>query len=234
MEKSVKDTSTVSLDQVRSYWNASPVAASAVPYPLGTPEYFTYYDRLRERNESVEFSYALHEYKRFGGKKVLDVGCGNGYVLSRFANEGAETYGVDLTPAAVELCRKRFAFMGLEGDFRVGNAEAQLFADGQQKLDGRHPRIQYDGDVGMMRNAGQQGAQHGGFTRAHFPGQLNEASRFVDAVQQMRQRFGVALAQIQVARIRCNRKRLFREAEKARVHAGDDSAAGRGRFFRPR
>ena len=129
MEKSVKDTSTVSLDQVRSYWNASPVAASAVPYPLGTPEYFTYYDRLRERNESVEFSYALHEYKRFGGKKVLDVGCGNGYVLSRFANEGAETYGVDLTPAAVELCRKRFAFMGLEGDFRVGNAEALPFDD---------------------------------------------------------------------------------------------------------
>ncbi len=59
----------------------------------------------------------------------------------------------------------------------VGNTEAELFADGEQKLDGCHPRIQYDGDVGMMRNTRQQRAHHGGFARAHFPGQLDETAR---------------------------------------------------------
>lgn len=117
------------ITDVQSYWNGSPVASAAVPYPLGTEDYFRYYDVLRERNESPAFSAELHEYARFAGKKVLDVGCGNGYVLSRFAMNGAETHGVDLTPAAVDLCRRRFAFMGLHGDFRVANAEALPFED---------------------------------------------------------------------------------------------------------
>ena len=116
MEKIVKDASEVSLEQVRSYWNANPVAASAVPHPPGSPAFFEFYDRLRERNASVESSYALHEYKRFSGKMVLDIGCGNGY-------------GVDLTPTAVDLCRKRFTLMEQKGDFRVGNAESLPFDD---------------------------------------------------------------------------------------------------------
>src|SRR5258708_2835917 len=70
----------------------------------------------------------------------------------------------------------------------------------------------------MVRNARQEGAHHGGFARGHFPGQLNEASGFVDAVQQMRQSFGVALAQIEIARVRRDGEGLFVEAEEAEVH----------------
>lgn len=120
---------SVRLDDVRAYWEANPLAASAIPHPRGSREYFEYYDRLREANESLEFSYRLHEYRDFRGGKVLDVGCGNGYVLSHFAREGAEVYGVDLTDAAVALCRKRFEYLGLHGDFRQGNAEALPFPD---------------------------------------------------------------------------------------------------------
>lgn len=120
---------TVGIEDVRSFWEAHPLCAEAIPHPLGSPEYFTYYDRLREANESVEFSAALHEYASFAGKDVLDVGCGNGYVLSRYARAGARTTGVDLTQAAVELCRKRFAYMGLPGEFRQANAEALPFPD---------------------------------------------------------------------------------------------------------
>ena len=120
---------SVALDDVRAYWEAHPLSASAIPHPLGSREYFEYYDRLREANESVEFSALLHEYRDFAGRRVLDVGCGNGYVLSRYAREGAEVFGVDLTDAAVSLCRKRFEFMGLTGDFRRANAEALPFPD---------------------------------------------------------------------------------------------------------
>jgi ubiquinone/menaquinone biosynthesis C-methylase UbiE len=84
---------------------------------------------LREQNESVEFSAALHEYAQFTGKRVLDVGCGNGYVLSRYAQEGAHVVGVDLTKTAVDLTRRRFELTGLSGDFRVANAESLPFDD---------------------------------------------------------------------------------------------------------
>ena len=115
--------SEINLDQVRRFWQAHPVAAEAVPFPLGTREYFEYYDRLREANEPIPFSATLHEYERFAGKTVLDVGSGNGYVLSRYAAAGAITHGVDLTEAGIRLCRRRFELAGLRGRFTVGSAE---------------------------------------------------------------------------------------------------------------
>jgi len=115
------------LRDVRAFWEHNPVAASAVPFEPGTQEFFDYYDRLREQNESRDFSYRLHEYTRFVGKRVLDVGCGNGYVLSRFAREGAEVCGIDLTETAVGLSRQRFALGGLSGRFVVGSAEELPF-----------------------------------------------------------------------------------------------------------
>jgi len=117
------------LDDVRRYWEQNPVAAAAVPYPLGTREYFEYYDALREANESPAFSARLHEYSAFAGGRVLDIGCGNGYVLSRYAAAGAHVCGVDLTTAAIRLCRQRFALMNLPGEFTVGNAERLPFPD---------------------------------------------------------------------------------------------------------
>lgn len=118
---------SVKIEDVKKYWNENPLCASAIPYPLGTPEYFQYYDKLREANEPIEFSYELHEYKKFAGKRVLDVGCGNGYVLSKYAKEGAEVCGIDITETGIDLCRKRFEILGLKGDFRVANAEELPF-----------------------------------------------------------------------------------------------------------
>src|SRR5205085_10922814 len=111
------------------FWERSPVAANAIRYALGTPDYFAYYDALREANESPTFSEALHEYSAFAGRRVLDVGSGNAYVLSRYAAAGAHVYGVDLTRAAGALCRQRFELMKLSGDFLVANAESLPFND---------------------------------------------------------------------------------------------------------
>ena len=112
-----------SLRDVRAFWEGHPVAATSVGHEPGTPEFFAEYDRLREANEPIDFSYRLHEYRDFVGKRVLDVGCGNGYVLSRYAREGADTYGIDLTETAVGLSRRRFELSRLEGRFVVGSAE---------------------------------------------------------------------------------------------------------------
>ena len=118
-----RDGSAVDIEAVRTFWEEHPVASAAVPHSLESDEYLAYYDALRERFETSAFSAWLHEYARFAGKRVLDIGCGNGYVLSRYAASGARVCGVDLTNAAVRLCRRRFALAGLAGQFVVGNAE---------------------------------------------------------------------------------------------------------------
>ena len=117
----------ISIDDVRSFWQANPLCSSAIPYPLGTRGYFEYYDALREANESINFSYYLHEYKKFAGKKVLDVGSGNGYVLSKYSQEGAETWGVDITPIGAYLYRRRFELWDLQGNVLIANAEELPF-----------------------------------------------------------------------------------------------------------
>lgn len=119
----------VRIEDVREYWDKNPLCASAIPHPLGSPEFFEYYNRLREANEPLDFQERLHEYSRFSGKRVLDVGCGNGYILSRYALAGAHVSGVDITPTGVRLSRSRFAQMGLEGDIREANAEQLPFQD---------------------------------------------------------------------------------------------------------
>lgn len=127
-EQGARD-SRVRVRSVREYWEANPLAAAAIPDAPGTPDFFHRYDQLREANESIEFSYALHEYRQHAGKNVLDVGCGNGYVASRYAREGARAHGIDLTEAAVRISRQRFALLGLEGSFATASAEDLPFAD---------------------------------------------------------------------------------------------------------
>jgi len=119
---------SVDINNVRKFWEENPLCASTIPYDLGTKNYFEYYDRMREVNESVEFSRQLHEYHMYTNGKVLDIGSGNGYVLSRYAREGCDVYGIDITRTAIDLCEKRFGFLELSGTFMVGNADKLPFA----------------------------------------------------------------------------------------------------------
>lgn len=109
----------VKIENVKAFWEQNPVAAEAIADERGTAAYFQAFDALREADacEPYAVSEAIHGYSASKGLKVLDVGCGNGYVLYQYARHGAEVTGVDLTRTAVDLSRKRFALGALPGDF---------------------------------------------------------------------------------------------------------------------
>jgi len=111
------------LDQLKEFWDKNPLSTAAIDEEPRTVGFFNQYDELRELNEPVPFAKSLHEYDRFAGKRVLEVGCGNAYTLGKYAEHGAEVYGLDISETAVEISRQRFEYNGLSGDFRVGNAE---------------------------------------------------------------------------------------------------------------
>src|SRR5439155_1631346 len=56
--------------------------------------------------------------------RVLDVGCGTGYLLERLAGRGFSGVGVDLSPRSVEHARERLRAVGADGRLRaeVGSA----------------------------------------------------------------------------------------------------------------
>ena len=109
----------VDIGRVKAFWEGNPVAAAAIPAEPGTAEYFRAFDELREADdcEPYAISESIHGYSTATGVRVLDIGCGNGYVLYHYARHGAEVTGVDLTRTAVELSRKRFALGGMNGEF---------------------------------------------------------------------------------------------------------------------
>lgn len=123
---------TASLDDVRAFWERSPLASADIGAAPGTPEFFAAFDSIREAEDCEppwlqERIYRLTEAE---GKQVLDIGCGNGYVLSRYANAGASVQGVDITDRAIVISRSRFSCMDLAGNFTRIDGQALPFDDG--------------------------------------------------------------------------------------------------------
>jgi len=114
-------------NEVRDYWNAHPCGTQFTELQWGSREFFDAVEK--HRYETQPFMATLMEFDKFRGKKLLEVGCGLGTDLLQFARGGAEVTGIDLTPASIDLVRKRFKLYGMNVDARVGDAEHLPFDD---------------------------------------------------------------------------------------------------------
>jgi 2-polyprenyl-6-hydroxyphenyl methylase/3-demethylubiquinone-9 3-methyltransferase len=83
----------------------------------------SYYDRLAPRLYAVEsrnwhlqsrMSLVIDTIERFAepGGRVLDVGCGTGFLLEELARRGFSGRGIDLSPESVEIAKGRLADLG--------------------------------------------------------------------------------------------------------------------------
>lgn len=64
-----------------------------------------------------------------GGKRVLEIGVGLGADHTRFAENGAELWGIDLTRRAIKATHQRLSLFGLRSHLGVMDAEALSFDD---------------------------------------------------------------------------------------------------------
>lgn len=114
-------------DEVREYWNEHPCGTQFTGLPWGSKEFFEHVEKTRY--EIQPFMHQLIRFDRYGGKEILEIGCGLGTDLLQFARAGARVTGIDITPKSIELVRKRFAMEGLPVDVRVADAEQLPFKD---------------------------------------------------------------------------------------------------------
>ncbi len=87
---------------------------------------------LRYMMNPCRYGYFAHILSRLSppGKKVLDLGCGGGYLSEEFARDGYEVVGIDPAVNSVNAARKHACEHDLAIDYKVGRGESLPFRDG--------------------------------------------------------------------------------------------------------
>ena len=129
---------------VRNYWNEHIHDLEISREAPGSRAFFADLDQYHF--EKLHHLLRLVDFDGYSGKRVLDVGCGAGTDLVRFAKGGALVSGVDISPSAVALARQNFSQQGLEADLREADGEHLPYADGTFDLVFAHGVVQYTPD----------------------------------------------------------------------------------------
>lgn len=150
----------VSISDVRDYWNRHIHDLDITRHPVGSSGFFTDLDQYHF--EKLHHLPRLIDFTGYAGKRVLEVGCGAGTDLVRFAKGGAIVTGVDLSSSAVELARANFAQQGLTGDLREADAEALPFSDETFDFVYAHGVVQYTANDRALVNECRRVLKTGG------------------------------------------------------------------------
>jgi ubiquinone/menaquinone biosynthesis C-methylase UbiE len=126
---------------VREYWDRHIHDLEITTHPVGSPGFFADLDQYHF--EKLHHLPRLVKFEDARGKRVLEVGCGAGTDLVRFAKAGAIVTGVDISSSAIELAKKNFEQQGLQADLRVADGEHLPFESDAFDLVYAHGVVQY-------------------------------------------------------------------------------------------
>lgn len=127
--------------RVREYWDTHIHDLAVSPHAPGTREFFADLDTYHF--EKLHHLLRLVDFDAWRARAVLDVGCGAGVEVVRFARAGARAVGVDVSPRAAALTAANVAQQQLHAGVLAGDGEALPFRDGTFDFVYAHGVIQY-------------------------------------------------------------------------------------------
>jgi ubiquinone/menaquinone biosynthesis C-methylase UbiE len=113
--------------KVHDFWNEASCGENLY---LRGRDLSAYKSHAQKRYELEPYIVEFADFGTARGQRVLEIGVGLGADHIRFAEAGAELFGIDLTERAVEHTSLRLAAYGLSSKLSVGNAEHLEFPDG--------------------------------------------------------------------------------------------------------
>jgi len=131
---------------IRRYWNTRIHDLEMTDQEVGTRAFF---DELDEyRFDKLPYLPEVVDFPSYAGRALLEIGCGIGTDLARFARAGARTFGVDLSDTAVALARRNLEVNALPGAGRlvVGDGARLPFPDAGVDVVYAHGVLQYAAD----------------------------------------------------------------------------------------
>jgi SAM-dependent methyltransferase len=148
------------IDAIRTYWNERIHDLEIARHPIGTREFFE--ELAAYRYEKLDYLPRVVQFAGYRGQRLLEIGCGVGLDLVRFAQGGAVVTGVDLAEVSIDLAKKNFAFHRVTGDLRVMDGEQLEFDDDSFDVVYAHGVLQYTGDMQCMIGEIKQVLKPGG------------------------------------------------------------------------
>lgn len=88
-----------------------------------------YMQQAKIRYELEPYILDFADFKKYKGKRVLEIGVGLGADHQMFAESGAVLHGIDLTRRAIDNTAKRFQVFGLNSNLQVSDAERLPFSN---------------------------------------------------------------------------------------------------------
>jgi SAM-dependent methyltransferase len=140
----VPATSDTSTAAVRAYWNVRIHDLEITTHPVGSPGFFSDLDEYHFAK--LHHLLRLIPFTKYQGRRVLEVGCGAGTDLVRFAQHGAMVTGVDIADSAIRLAQMNFRQHGLNADLVVADGERLPLSERVFDLVYAHGVVQYTAD----------------------------------------------------------------------------------------
>ena len=116
------------LADVVKYWDAHPVHSVEFDQGADLKAYCEAIDRMRW-SDNERWARRFYDFPLPEGARVLDAGCGIGVCARYYARKRYRVYAVDISPRAVDITRRSFELLGLEGEVQVGNVEQLPYPD---------------------------------------------------------------------------------------------------------
>lgn len=115
-------------EEVHNFWNKQSCGTQFTDKEKYSKEFFEEIELDRYAKEPEILSFA--QFNSGKGKKVLEVGVGAATDFLQWAKNGAELYGIDLTPEAVAHAQHRLGLYGCSAqEIKVADAENLPFDD---------------------------------------------------------------------------------------------------------
>lgn len=130
---------------VRAYWNARVHDLEMTREPVGTLAFFDALDEYRF--DKLAYLPRLVDFGGYRDRRLLEIGCGIGTDLLRFARGGARVTGVDFSETAVKLARRNMELHAQAPDvFALADGAALPFPDRAFDVVYAHGVLQYAPD----------------------------------------------------------------------------------------
>ena len=136
------------LEKIREYWDEHIHDLELAKHPIGSKGFFEDLDEYRF--DKLRYLPKVVDFNVYRGEKFLEVGCGVGIDLKRFAERGALVTGLDLAQTSIDLAEKYFDHHNLPGKFLVGNGEDLEYEDNSFDVVYAHGVIQYTANAQKM------------------------------------------------------------------------------------